>query len=144
MVTKDRMLAAKVRGLKELQRELRAADPELARQLQQVNKRLVEGVANEARSAAGPSVSTRAKGSIRPQASGREARVTAGGARVPEFYGQEFGGGARPRTRQFPPHRGREGYFLWPTVRRRLRTASDEWADIFDDIFGRQARIGGS
>ena len=135
MVTKDRMLAAEVRGLKELQRELRAADPELARQLQQVNKRLVESVADEARSAAGASVSTRSKASIRPQASGREARVTAGGARVPEFYGQEFGGGRRPRTRQFPPHRGREGYFLWPTVRRRLRTAAEEWADIFDEIF---------
>jgi F0F1-type ATP synthase membrane subunit b/b' len=52
MVTKDRMLAAEVRGLKELQRELRAADPELARQLQQVNKRLVESVADEARAAA--------------------------------------------------------------------------------------------
>ena len=52
MVTKDRMLAAEVRGLKELQRELRAADPELARRLQQVNKRLVESVADEARAAA--------------------------------------------------------------------------------------------
>jgi F0F1-type ATP synthase membrane subunit b/b' len=61
MVTKDRMLAAEVRGLKELQRELRAADPELARQLQQVHKRLVEGVADEARSAAGASVSTRSR-----------------------------------------------------------------------------------
>ncbi|GAB4333692.1 MAG: hypothetical protein Kow0010_20360 [Dehalococcoidia bacterium] len=139
MVTKDRMLAAEMRGLKELQRELRAADPELARRLQQVNKRLVEGVADEARSQAGPSVSTRSKASIRPQASGREARVVAGGARVPEFYGQEFGGGARPRTRQFPPHRGREGYFLWPTVRRRLRTAYEEWADIFDEIFNTTA-----
>ena len=135
MVTKDRMLAAEVRGLKELQRELRAADPELARRLQQVNKRLVESVADEARGAAGASVSTRSKASIRPQASGREARVTAGGARVPEFYGQEFGGGARSRTRQFPPHRGREGYFLWPTVRKRLRTAFDDWNRIFDELF---------
>ncbi|HMM41888.1 MAG TPA: hypothetical protein PKA95_08300 [Thermomicrobiales bacterium] len=65
--------------------------------------------------------------------------MTAGGARVPEFYGQEFGGGTRPRTRQFPPHRGREGYFLWPTVRRRLRTAFDEWNAIFDEIFGTTA-----
>lgn len=136
---KDRMLAAEVRGLKELQRELRAADPELARQLQQVNKQLVESVADEARSAAAASVSNRSKASIRPQASGREARVVAGGPRVPEFYGQEFGGGKRPRTRQFPPHRGREGYFLWPTVRRRLRVASEEWADIFDEIFGTTA-----
>lgn len=33
------------------------------------------------------------------------------------IWGAEFGGGGRPRTRQFPPHRGRDGYFLWPTVR---------------------------
>jgi hypothetical protein len=69
--------------------------------------------------------------------------VTAGGARVPAFYGQEFGGGARQRTRQFPPHRGREGYFLWPTVRRRLKTAGRDWADLFDEIFG-AAPQGGS
>ncbi|MBI2764850.1 MAG: hypothetical protein HYX53_02935 [Chloroflexi bacterium] len=135
MVVKDRMWASEVRGLTELQRELRTANPELARRLQQVNKRLVESVADEARSAAGSSVSTRSKASIRPNASGREARVVAGGQRAPEFYGQEFGGGARPRTRQFPPHRGREGYFLWPTVRRRLGTAFEEWNAIFDEIF---------
>lgn len=134
MTTTDRFVAARVQGLKELQRELRTADPELARRLQRVNKLLAESVAEEARATAGPSVSTRAKRSIRPQASGREARVVAG-LRVPEFYGQEFGGGARPRTRQFPPHRGREGYFLWPTVRRRLATAFDEWNALFDELF---------
>ncbi|MGE5501673.1 MAG: hypothetical protein ACM3W4_07090 [Ignavibacteriales bacterium] len=132
--TTDRFVASEIRGLKELQRELRAADPELAKRLQQVNKRLAESIADEARGAAGPRVSTRSKDSIRPQASGRESRVVAG-ARAPEFYGQEFGGGRRPRTRQFPPHRGHEGYFLWPTVRRRLKTASRDWADLFDEIF---------
>ena len=133
--TTDRFVAAEVRGLKELQRELRTADPELAKRLQQVNKRLAESIAGEARGAAGPSVPSRSKESIRPQASGRESRVVAG-ARVPEFYGQEFGGGRRPRTRQFPPHRGHEGYFLWPTVRRRLKTAFDDWNRLFDELFG--------
>lgn len=32
--------------------------------------------------------------------------------------GAEFGGRGRPSTRQFQPHRGKRGYFLWPTVRR--------------------------
>lgn len=32
--------------------------------------------------------------------------------------GAEFGGGARASTRQFKPHRGKRGYFLWPAVRR--------------------------
>ena len=33
------------------------------------------------------------------------------------ILGAEFGGGRRPRTRQFPPHLGRQGYFVYPTVR---------------------------
>lgn len=36
------------------------------------------------------------------------------------IWGAEFGGGARPTTRQFKPWRGNDtgaGYFLWPTVR---------------------------
>ena len=35
----------------------------------------------------------------------------------PAAMGAEFGGGARPRTRQFKPHRGQSGYFLYPTIR---------------------------
>lgn len=31
--------------------------------------------------------------------------------------GAEFGGQGRPSTRQFRPHRGKRGYFLWPAVR---------------------------
>lgn len=36
------------------------------------------------------------------------------------IWGAEYGGGSRPRTRQFPPWRGAgsgAGYFLWPAVR---------------------------
>ena len=36
------------------------------------------------------------------------------------IWGAEFGGGARPTTRQFKPWLGNDtgaGYFLWPTVR---------------------------
>lgn len=32
-------------------------------------------------------------------------------------FGAEFGGGARPSTRQFLPHKGTIGYFLYPAVR---------------------------
>lgn len=33
------------------------------------------------------------------------------------LFGLEFGGGKRPSTRQFLPHKGTTGYALWPTVR---------------------------
>lgn len=35
------------------------------------------------------------------------------------LWGLEFGGGARPSTRQFYRHQGQRGYALWPTVRAR-------------------------
>jgi len=42
------------------------------------------------------------------------------GNQHPEIFGAEFGGGARPRTRQFPPWRGKgqdAGYMLFPVMR---------------------------
>lgn len=175
---------AEVRGLKELQRELRLADPEMAKRLQKVNKRLVDDIASEARAVAyhrvdevSPSIRTgpartrpsgkgsisRSVNSIRGSASGREARIVAGGARAPGFFGHEFGGsrnigglgrravtgaigavnrgtvsgrgGVRNRTRQFPVHKGKEGYFLYPTVREELPHAAERWENLFDEIF---------
>lgn len=51
------------------------------------------------------------------------------------FYGAEFGGGRRPTTQQFPEHRGRRGYFLYPTARARGKRYADLWADAVDDAF---------
>lgn len=45
------------------------------------------------------------------------------------IWGSEFGGGARPRTNQFMPHRGRDGYFLWPTIRDMGQDIQDEYSD---------------
>lgn len=171
-----------VRGLRELQRDLRRADPELGRRLQQTNKRLVQDVARDAASrfydtVSGAMAATRtgpvlkrrsgkgslgrSRDSIKASASGREARIRAGGARAPGFFGHEFGGSrglgarvvtsevgtssafrsqvssrgqVRSRTRQFPVHLGREGYALYPTVRRRRQTAYEEWDALFDEV----------
>lgn len=175
--------AAGIQGLKELQRELRRADPEMAKRLQQINKRLVDEVASRARAAAyrrvddvSPSIRqgpararpsgkgslSRSVNSIRASASGREARILAGGARAPAFFGHEFGGSrglggerralagaigatnrgtqsrrgfARNRTRQFPLHKGTKGYFLYPTVRGALPGATKRWEELFDELF---------
>lgn len=51
------------------------------------------------------------------------------------FYGAEFGGGARSTTRQFLPHKGRRGYFLYPTLRANSRRYYDMWADACDEAF---------
>lgn len=62
--------------------------------------------------------------SLTEQQSPQGASITAGGnARLPNgngtygdvFFGAEFGGGSRPRTRQFAPYRSK-GYAFWPAV----------------------------
>lgn len=49
------------------------------------------------------------------------------------IWGAEFGGGARPSTRQFSPHKGRTGYFLWPTVRAENQDIADAYSEALLD-----------
>lgn len=51
------------------------------------------------------------------------------------FYGAEFGGGKRPTTRQFPPHMGTRGYFLYPYVRAHDDVFVGKWIDAIDKAF---------
>ena len=49
------------------------------------------------------------------------------------IWGAEFGGGARESTRQFLPHKGQTGYFLWPTVRDRSDEMQDRYSEALLD-----------
>jgi hypothetical protein len=49
------------------------------------------------------------------------------------WAGAEFGGGARARTRQFRPHRGTVGYFLWPAVRQDSDRIQRTYSAALDD-----------
>lgn len=48
------------------------------------------------------------------------------------FYGAEFGGGKRPTTRQFLPHRGKRGYFLYPAIRSNSQRFWDDWVKAIE------------
>jgi hypothetical protein len=50
------------------------------------------------------------------------------------FFGAEFGGQARPTTRQFLRHRGQSGYFFWPTVRKRKNAIAKEYLEGIDRV----------
>ena len=50
------------------------------------------------------------------------------------FFGAEFGGGARPTTRQFMRHRYRSGYFFWPTVRKEKENIAREYLDAIQKV----------
>lgn len=75
------------------------------------------------RSATGP-LQRRAAESLSDQRTATGGMITGGGLRrLPSgngtygdiFFGAEFGGGSRPRTRQFAPYRSK-GYFFWPAL----------------------------
>ena len=50
------------------------------------------------------------------------------------FFGAEFGGGATPRTKQFLRHRGRSGYFFWPTVRKEKENIAKQYLDAIQKV----------
>jgi len=50
------------------------------------------------------------------------------------FFGAEFGGGATPRTKQFLRHRGRKGYFFWPTVRKEKDNIAKEYLEAIERV----------
>jgi hypothetical protein len=48
--------------------------------------------------------------------------------------GTEFGGQRRKTTMQFRPHRGREGYFFWPSVRSHSDEIKKKWDALLDRL----------
>lgn len=51
----------------------------------------------------------------------------------PTFFGQEFGGQARPSTMQFPPYRGKRGYWLFPAARENANRFQKIWEAAIDE-----------
>lgn len=130
----EKTIGIRTEGLRELAKDLRAAGPEWPKRLAKVNRELVKEIASEAKEAAPAWWAHEAVASIKASASSTEARIIGGGPQAPMFFGDEFGGGARPRTRQFRPHRGRDGYALYPTLRRRTESAEKDWLRIADAL----------
>lgn len=64
----------------------------------------------------------------------RKVKVTRGDV----FFGAEFGGGARKTTDQFLRHRGRSGYFFWPTVRKEKRNIAAEYLNAIRTVMKRE------
>lgn len=56
------------------------------------------------------------------------------------FFGAEFGGGVRPRTKQFLRHRGRQGYFFWQAVRDNKSYIVKEYSDAIERVLKELAK----
>lgn len=108
-----------IQGLAQFQRELKAIDKDLPKELKTAALAAAEVVATDARSRAESQGSVLAKSapSFKAAAEQRRAKITLGGPQYPFALGAEFGGRGRPTTQQFLPHRGRQGYAVYPAIR---------------------------
>ena len=124
-------------GLDELQRGLRRASKDARREVAQGSKRVADHVFKDMKRRARVVPHARQYALVAPSlraVTGRTPRVRLGGKKKAKvsrrdrpstgqfIYGVEFGGRARRRTgwggstMQFPPHRGRKGYVIFPTI----------------------------
>jgi len=144
---RDTSMAVHVDGLRPLLRQLSKAPRELQNKIRDASQRIADRIASQAASqasgqggqAAGVAGSIKAKRDRIPvvQAGGSGAFPTSHPHRVrmeDVFFGAEFGGRGRPTTQQFRPHRGRTGYFLYPTIRSMRSEITQEWLDAVGDV----------
>lgn len=143
-----------ITGLRELRRELKAADAKFPKEIAALNKQLVNQLfvpaarANAA-ARANPRAGSRVLASIRGLGSQTRATIAGGSARVPWFAGHEWGSrgvirgnsrrGQKGHTRMFPPRspqrgRGNAGYILTPAVYENMPRALTAYGAMLDDL----------
>ena len=101
---------------------------EAAKIVRNAHTRQQQLAAQSVRARRGQTPSIAAGGGIRVHS--RKRSVRAGDV----FFGAEFGGRGRPTTQQFPAHRGRQGYFFWPTIRDDAEAITRQWETALDAI----------
>lgn len=125
-----------VHGLIDLQRDLRAINRDLPKELRVVNMKAAELVADDARgraTAAGGALG-KASPSIKAVAQQRSAGVRIGGSKYPFAMGGEFGSIA---YKQFKPWRGSggdAGYAVYPAKRDNTDRIVDMYGDALDEL----------
>jgi hypothetical protein len=131
-------------GLKEALRATSRLGKDANRELRAAARVIAEGTLRAAKAeAVGVGALQRIAADSLVTRSDRVPRIVAGGTkRIGQhkhqaggiFFGAEFGGGAKPHTHQFPPHRGQHGYFLWPTIRARESSDIAKYHKAMDKV----------
>lgn len=128
----DKSETIRIAGLTEFRKELAKLDEStFTNELKAAHKAVGELVVERAKSGAAFPVQRKAAGSLSSSSAASRAQISYGGSAFPFAMGAEFGSN---RFRQFPPHRGREGYFLYPAVRESRDEAMRIYMDAVDKI----------
>lgn len=144
-------MGIEVKGLKELLKDLSSYGPAASKAAREESKAIAGDTAERAQRRAvssGDKLSAAVGVTIRAR-SDRVPAIVSGGARRlaisgrarggEAFFGAEFGGGKGKTTRQFRPHKGRQGYFLWPQIREDEQEMIRRWLDAIEKILDNQS-----
>lgn len=130
----------KIVGLNKFLRVLNKIPKDMQAGIRDASQGIANDLVSASKQAAHTPLQRMAAGGLKARRDRVPVVATSGtvGAGVPTkdvFYGAEFGGGRRDTTRQFLPHKGRTGYFFYPTARARGEKYFDMWADAIDAAF---------
>lgn len=132
-----------IEGLDETIRAFRALPKDVKDASDELVRDVAKFVADETRAAASTPAEVKAAGTIKAQ---KWSVSLGGGGRKDRAgnmaLGTEFGGQGRKTTMQFRKHRGRDGYFFWPTIRANSSTIKQMWDDLLEAAAERWARGG--
>lgn len=140
-------MGIEVKGLREFLKDLSTYGKEVSKRAREESKKIAQDEAEKISiraSTSGDKVAAAVGVTVRAR-SDRVPAIVSGGARrlstlsgKPRagavFFGAEFGGGGRPTTRQFRPHKGKTGYFLWPQLREDEREMVERWLTAIEGI----------
>ena len=150
------MVGIEMFGLDEFLRELRFAPAETKKAIKQGNKAIADKVVVEMKKKARVIWSAQQYETIVPSlraVQGTVPKVKIGGARkaavsrrrnrpsAGDFVmGAEFGGRRTEKTMQFPIHRGRKGYVMFPTIIKLHGFIKKEYTDNIEKVLRKVAR----
>jgi hypothetical protein len=120
-----------IQGLDETVRAFRALPADVKKGADEQVRAITQFVAQETRAAARTPAELKAATTIKAQKNsislgGGGKRDRAGNMAL----GTEFGGQRRKTTMQFRSHRGKTGYFFWPTIRANSSKIKQMWDDV--------------
>lgn len=137
----EKATAFEIRGLNQLLKVLNQIPKDLQNEIRDASTAIATDLVTGAQAAARTPLQVMVAGGLKVKRD-RIPIVRAGtgvvrpGTRMNDvFYGAEFGGQRRPTTQQFLPHRGRRGYFLYPTARAHGKRYAAMWAEAVDKAF---------
>lgn len=140
MASQALTIRLRITGAKQTLAAFRGMPKEASQSLRERTLALSETLAQAARAAAASE--GRQAPLLAPTVKAKRDRVPAieaggskrvGSRKAPAFkllFGSEFGSALR----QFKPHRGRQGYWFFPTVEREQDTIAAAWQEVADDV----------